>query len=317
MGLIFMDGFDHYDAADANFKGWTGGTYINETGRFGSRGALGVENLNPANKILPSSYSQLVVGFAVKITRLTPEAFFALYASGSPVVVLNVSPSLRIDIDGTWEGTTILVEDSFFYVELKIDVGAGTAEVQLNGAPEISATGVSLSNVDTIRFESHTFDGFTIVDDVYVLDSSGSAPNDFLGDVTVRTLYPDADGAHTAWTPDVGTDHYSRVNEHNFDGDGSFVHDATAGDKDTYSLDPLFASVVYAAQLNLGARKGDGSLRQIAPVIRQAATDHVGDTFTLSSDYVFYSEQYDKDPTGSDWTAATINADEFGVDLIA
>ncbi len=40
-------------------------------------------------------------------------------------------------------------------------------------------------------------------------------------------------------------------------------------------------------------------------------------TRTLSSDYVFYSWILSKDPSGADWLAATINADEFGQKLIA
>jgi hypothetical protein len=43
----------------------------------------------------------------------------------------------------------------------------------------------------------------------------------------------------------------------------------------------------------------------------------VGTTHTLSSYYEFYSWLLDNDPTGSPWLAATINADEFGQELIA
>jgi hypothetical protein len=106
------------------------------------------------------------------------------------------------------------------------------------------------------------------------------------------------------------------VNEHLIDGDGSFVYDANPGDKDSYIIE-TFIGTIYGAQLNIGARKGDSALRQIAPLIRQGGTDYVGTTRTLSADYVFYSWLLDNDPTGSPWLAATINADEFGQELIA
>jgi hypothetical protein len=150
-----------------------------------------------------------------------------------------------------------------------------------------------------------------------VLSTAGGAPlNDYLGDVRIETLYPLADGSHTAWTPKTGTDHYAMVDERVIDGDGSFVYDATPGDKDSYILE-TFIGTIYGAQLNIGARKGDSAVRQIKPLIKQSGTDYLGSLITLSSDYVIYSWLLDNDPSGSPWIAATINADEFGQELIA
>jgi hypothetical protein len=206
-------------------------------------------------------------------------------------------------------------DDVWNYYEVKITIGTSAAfEVRINGSSsaEISGTGnFGTNNLDEIRFDVNEIGAVGIqVDDVYANDGT------FLGDIVVRTLYPNADGTHQQWTPDVAGTHYTRVNEHHIDGDGSFVYDSTAGHIDSYGMDDLPGVTVYGVQLNLGARKGDAGLREVAPLIRQSGTDYVGTTFTLSSDYDFYSWILDQDPTSADWTVATVNADECGVKTI-
>jgi hypothetical protein len=322
MALILVDGFDHYTSTDAAEKFWQGHIFGMVPGRgFGGQ-AMNVIINNAVSKTLPSSYSTVIVGAAYKLNATGDSKLMGLNTTQVTLHItgtgfLYVRDSLG-NIVAT--GTTIVPTGTWFYVEVKAVKGSsGTVEVHLNGGPEIASTvgNFGTSNFDQIIFYNDTLGGDTSVDDVVVMDGSGSAPtNDFLGDVRVETLYPVADGSHVDWTPKTGTDHYAMVNEHLIDGDGSFVYDANPGDKDSYIIE-TFIGTIYGAQLNIGARKGDSALRQIAPLIRQGGTDYVGTTRTLSADYVFYSWLLDNDPTGSPWLAATINADEFGQELIA
>ena len=326
MALALVDGFDHYADTQAAEKFWIGNINAMVPGRgFGGQ-AMAVINLNPVAKVLPSTYSTIIAGAALKLDSFTKGRLITLETSGGTVVAeLGISAAGKLTLtDGAANliatGTTIVPYETWFYVEIKIIVGtSGHGTVQLNGGAEIASTlgNFGSTNVGRIAFWNTNLGALlTDVDDVVVMDTSGSGPqNDFLGDIRVKTLYPVADASHTDWTPKTGTDHYTMVNEHLIDGDGSFVYDANPGDKDSYKMD-TFIGTIYGAQLNIGARKGDASLRQISPLIRQASTDHEGSTFTLSSDYVFYSWLLDNDPTGSAWTAATINADEFGQELI-
>ncbi len=324
MALILVDGFDHYGKVQAAEKFWNGTIFGMVPGRgFGGQ-AMNVILNNQVFKQLPSSYSTLIVGAALKLNATFGGVLVQFANSGAPVASVGISSNRLVLYDAAGNvvatGTTIVPLETWFYVELKVTVGtSGTAEVHLNGGPEIASSvgNYGSSNINEIIFFNQQIGGDTSVDDVYIADTTGSAPqDDFLGDVRVETLYPLADGTHTDWTPKFGTAHYQQVNEHLIDGDGSFVYDANPGDKDSYILE-TFIGPIYGVQLNIGARKGDASLRQIAPLVRQAGTDHVGTTSTLSADYVFYSWRLDKDPTGSDWLAATINADEFGQELIA
>ncbi len=320
MALVLVDGFDHYGAAEIAEKFWNGQISAMVPGRgFGGQ-AMDVVVNNPVYKIMPSTYSTVIAAAAFKINGGPGLLMNLETASGAIVaaLALNASDLLTLtDSAGNLiaTGTTTVPVGTWFQIELKVIVGSsGHGTVHLNGGPEIASTlgNFGTTNVGRISFWCTTLGGDTFVDDVVVIDTSGSAPtNDFLGDIRVETIYPVADGSYTDWTPKFGTDHYQMVNEHLIDGDGSFVYDANPGDKDSYILE-TFIGTIFGAQLNIGARKGDAPLRQIKPLIKQSGTDYLGALATLSSDYVFYSWQLDKDPSGADWLAATINADEFG-----
>lgn len=330
MALVLIEGFDHYPAsygdAGNEWKGWSGSFWQTIAPRWGFSGqAVEAFGNHDVQKILPSSYSEVVVGFALK---LIPNAlwsgdgtFFVIGSAAGDVASLGVSSGyLRFtDSVGTDYLGPALPTNSWMYFETKVAQGSGQpVEVRMNGASVISDTGADFgaNSIDRVRLTAETLClmGF---DDIYVLDTTGSAPlNDFLGDVVVKTLYPRADGTYADWTPLTGTDHFAMVDEHQIDGDVSYVSDSVVGDKDSYWLNPITSPTVYAAQLNLGARKGDAPLRQVAPLIRQGGTDYSGSTVTLSSDYLFYSWYLEQDPAGGDWTDATINTDEFGIEVI-
>ncbi len=325
MALILVDGFDHYASTQAAEKLWTGSPFGMVPGRgFGGQAMVVIIN-NEVRKVFPSTYATVIAGAALNVDDNSAGVVMSLRGGGSIAASIRYNGSQKLElVDSSGlliaTGTTTIPTHSYFYVELKLTKGStGTAIVHLNGAAEIASSvgNYGTANLDTIEFSNHSLAGHTLVDDVVCMDTSGSAPqNDFLGDIRVETLYPVADASYTAWTPKFGTDHYAMVNEHLIDGDGSYVYDANPGDKDSYILE-TFIGTIFGAQLNIGARKGDAPLRQIKPLIKQSGTDYLGALATLSSDYVFYSWQLDKDPSGADWLAATINADEFGQSLIS
>ncbi len=325
MALIYQDGFDHYGTAQAAEKSWNGTPFAMVTGRgFGGQ-AINVILNNPVFRMLPTSYTHLIFGAAVKLNASSGGGQFLRFEdSGSPVASLGIDSVNRLVITDslgnvTGTGTTIIAVETWFYVELEVTCGSsGHAVAHLNGGAEIAS---SLGNYGTsinrfVMLNQH-LGGDTSIDDVYIADTTGSAPqNAMLGNVRVETLYPVADGSYTSWTPKIAGPHYQMVNETLIDGDGSFNYDATPGDKDSYILE-TFIGQIFGAQLNIGARQGDATVRQIAALIKQGGTDYFNSTVTLSSDYVIYTWTLGKDPSGADWLAATINADEFGQKLIA
>lgn len=332
MATVLVEGFDHWSISEAGDKFWSAPNDSMVAGRgFGGQ-ALKVIPNNDAWKQLPASYSEIIVSAALKIASPSPSfipwstaAIMILRSSGVEMAFLGLDSDQRLYIQDSAHnvigtGTTIVPFNSWFYVEYHVTVGtSGAGELRLNGAPEIASVvgDYGSADVNQVLFRAASRSS-TTVDDIYIIDTTGSPPqNDFVGDVRVVTLYPVSDATYTDWTPKVGTDHFAMVDEAVMDGDGSYVYDANPGDIDSYLLDTFLSGTIFSAQLNIGARKGDVSLRQLQNLIRQGGTDHFGSTVTLSSNYVFYSTRYDVDPDGSPWLAATINADEFGMKLIA
>lgn len=346
MALQLIEGFDHAgSAALYGLKGWLsafggGGAAVFDTGGRISGKCLRLNsgvNLAQFYKLLPSSYSTLIVGFALNHQpgANASQVLFYLKSSGTQVVALNINSTTR-KLEVRNAANTLIktgdfqyLADTWNYIEFKVVIAgaAGTIQVRANGVDDIETfTGnFGSANIGEIYFAGQTSGGAqnAFYDDVYVLDTSGSAPNnDFIGDVRVETLAPSAAGNSTVWTPNTGAN-YAAVDEMTGtypDGDTTYISSATPGDIDTYTYADLAAPTDYAVfgvQTNLYARKDDAGTRQVAPVIRQAGTDHLGTTRTLSTSYVYYSEIFGQDPTAADWTVATVNADEFGVKEIA
>jgi hypothetical protein len=102
------------------------------------------------------------------------------------------------------------------------------------------------------------------------------------------------------------------------DGDTSYNYESSVGDIDTFVTPGVSAaSTVYGVQTNLYARKDNTGARQVSDIVRQGGTDYAGTTGTLSASYQFFSTLRNQDPTNSNWTAANVNADEFGYKLVS
>jgi hypothetical protein len=299
-------------------------------------------NIAAVTKTLPTSYATLICGFAFQWSSgfvSIAENFSFLTAANGRVLSLRLNGTTGgsvanlevLNAAGTVVATcaTSFVSGTWYYLEVKCAVGAaGAVSIKVNGVLDGNVTGISVNtgtiNISKIQFNAQSLSTaganpyvIPIFDDVYVADTSGPAPrNDFLGDCRVETLYPTADGAHLDWTPSSGPDHYTRVNQTTPDDDTTYVKDKTPGDIDTYVPTSL-ASVsgqVFGVQTNLYARKDDAATRQIAPVIRMGSSDYVGLTSAgLSSSYLYYSQMYERDPTATDWTIASVNAAQFGI----
>lgn len=324
--VVFIEGFDFLTAAQATTRGWSQAWSSVGTGRFSGQAARLPGGAT--RKALPTGYTELYAGFAYRSIPAVAGDVFAFTTAGNVdafrvrLVVTGSFFNLAIlNSAGTViaTGTTNILASTWYYVEVHalINGASGSCSMRINGISEIANT---TGNFGSTAVTQVTLTGGnnTDIDDVYVLDTTGSAPrNTFLGDVRVQTIMPSGAGSHTQWTPSTGSN-FAAVDETTPNDDTDYVSDSTAGHYDTYAYADIDSgATVYAVQTNVWARKDDASVRQIAPVIRQSSTDYDGTTVTLGSSYGLFSQLYDKDPTAADWTAANVNADEFGIKLIA
>jgi hypothetical protein len=337
MALVFMDGFDLTNGT--SFRNWLISQQGSSTAYVG--GALGgsafrlqAGTANNDNisfyRVLPSTYSQLVWGVRFYTSSTVQSDIFKFRTSGGTTV-----GSLRINSAtgnlSVYNAASTLVATGFrnamnayHYLEFRIFVNgaSGECEVYLDGTLEIATTvsNFGSTNIGQIMSTLTQSGGQLYLDDVYVLDTTGGAPlNTFLGDSHIETLLPTSDGANTDWTPNSGGTEYTQVDDNPYDGDTTYIYDNTPGNISTFGCADLsFASgTVYAVQPNLMARKDDSGLREIRPVIRQGGVDYsVGTVVAPAVSYLLYTDILPLDPVGATWTAANVNANEYGVELV-
>jgi hypothetical protein len=172
------------------------------------------------------------------------------------------------------------------------------------------------TDVGVIAFEGEGTTDNTI-DDVYVLDDAGSDNTDFLGDVRVETVFPDADGAANDFTRvGGGSNNYEAVDDGlTPDDDTTYNHSSTAADEELYGFAALTGSVgtVFGVCVKMLARKEDAGHRLVRTIARSGTTQSESGDQGLGIQYKFVDHIYENDPDGgADWDEAAVNAAQFG-----
>lgn len=353
MALLFMDGFDVGDYA---LKQWVAGTNDNGTfsvvaGRnAGSSVQTALASSGTGNrqayvqKAFPAA-SQVVVGFALKVVSYgsSGSGAFAMniHSDGGATAHLTLmsDPSTRLVQlrRGQPQGTVLatstisLAAGDWNYLEMKATIAdaGGTCEVRLNGAttPFMSYTGDTRNGgtstaIDMLRIGSHrdtlaTTGATCVYDDVYCLDSTGATNNDFIGDVRVVTLQPNAAGTDTQLTPTGSATNFQNVDEAPYS-TADYNASATVGQRDTYNLSdlPTGTTVVYGIQSNIIAAKSDVTTANAKIPIRAGGNLYYGATNALSTSYQTYTDLYQVNPdTTAAWTPGDVNSLEAGMEV--
>lgn len=334
MTLLFCDSFDHYATADILNK-WTafessgtGQAIGSGNGRRSGNAWTSSNTLRGLLKAVAGSPSTLIVGGAFYLPSLPSTVAILGLWEGATIHV-----QLRVKADGAVEvtrNTTVLGTSSagvisaatYVYVELKatINDSTGSYEVRVNGANVLSGTGADTRNGGTgviTQVNVNAAIANIRVDDFYICNTSGSANNDFLGDVRVDAYLPNGNGNSSQMTGSDAdsTDNYLLVDDSAPDGDSTYVQSSTAGHKDTYTFADMShtPSTIHGVQVNMIAKKDDAGARSIASVVRSGGTDTDGTTQALSTSYLDYMQIIEQDPnTSAAWTKTGFNAAEFG-----
>lgn len=332
MAVVVVDGFDHFNGStQALAKGWaavftnttTAGRFAGFAARITPGGSIG--NTYATARILPSALGTVYAGIAIKLdaTGISYPTDLLVFRSDSTTntVRLGLDSSFRLIIRNSagtilCTGTTILSPNNWNYIELKATINAatGSVEARLNGgaSAECSASSLNLGStfIDRVAVSvtSSNSAGGAWFDDFYVDDAA------FLGDVRVETLYPTANGASTDFVASAGSA-YQCIDEAPASS-SDYIYENVTGRKSTFVVGDLatIAGTVHAVQTTMYAAKTDSGYRSIAPVIRQSSVnyEHLTES-VLGADYKFYTQIYNADPTGSAWTIANVNGNEYGV----
>ena len=347
MALLYCDSFDHYVTADIALKypvhtigAAADGPNI-ATGRFGNGMQMTYSNVTPGattsvrRTIDGLSATTVIVGFAYFWTTQTTNdvTIVGLYEGTTQQITIRQNSSSQLYVargsSAVATMTTSLSTNVWYYVEVRafMNDSTGTVDLHVNGSSRATFTGDTLNGgtgaVTTLQLgpaPSTSIPGTLNyrIDDVYVCDTAGSAPNNtFLGDIRVEALFPNANGNSSQWvgSDSNSTDNYLLVDETAPNG-ADYVQSSTVGDKDTYnytSITPLVGTI-HGAQIVPYAAKTDAGTRTIVNVARSGSSESDSSSRTLSTTALYYPSITSLNPaTGLAWTVSEINAAEFGV----
>ena len=312
---------------------YTGGGAVmtRESGRFGGN-AVGLVT-GPYFGILIDDQQEIVIGMAVK--------FFA-FLDGAPFLNINDNTQaehlgLQIRLGGeirltrgasTEIETSVglgLVTGAWYYLELKvkIDNAAGEYELRINGSTVFSDTGIDTQDTGIASVGSVTFYSTTIktyYDDIYVLDTTGSINNDFLGGVKVILLSPDGDTGDADFTPSSGGDNYADVDEGvTVDDDTTYVSTLTDAQKDIYDYESIVGNpIIYGVQVGTEFRIDDANNFDLISIVKSGGTEYTNSAQTASANYTSTMYLVEVDPnTSALWTSANLNVAKFGFESVS
>jgi len=338
MALVLIEGFDHLTAAQLALKGW--GVTAGVSSQSGRLGGQSVRTSNSTvSKTLPGSYSTVYVGFAIKVVNFDItfiQGITNLRNGGTDVIRLKYGSASGNTVWAIYrgDGTTLLGTGTFpitvniwYYVEMKVVFSAtvGSVELRINGSatPDILVTGLNTgtTNVNAIALQGG-YGGYSDHDDVYVCDTSGSAPtNNFLGDIRVQAIWPTGNGNSSSLvgSDSNSTDNYLLVDETTPDDNTTYVQSPTGTAKDTYVYGDLTptSGTVYGIQIVPYAQKTDAGAKGIVSVARLSTTEVDSSAHALSTSYQFFPDISETKPGGGAWTIDDVNNAEFGVKVSA
>jgi len=220
-------------------------------------------------------------------------------------------------------GSFVMPMATFVYIEFKVflDDTVGTAELKINGVVDATFTG------DTVAQSYNTANRVILIsaaagywDDVYIRSSSSSSAESggYLGDVSIKSYFPNADGTYTGMTCSTGTTHNTLVKE-TTPNTSDYVSSAVALTKDSFGFQDVSGSgAIQAVQLNAYTSKNDAGFRGADLFCKSGATENFATSVPLSTSWKYLLQGWQTDPnTGAAWTIANFNAAEFGVRVSA
>jgi hypothetical protein len=226
-------------------------------------------------------------------------------------------------------GVTGLPSSGWAFVEVKATIGtAGAVIINVNGNQVLNLASVNTSadsstTADNIVLGAYdgTGNGFTAsFDNIYVLDTLGSAPNNlFLGPVRVFTRVPTAN-ASVQFTPSDSNTNFQEVDELNLDGNASYNASTIVPSIDTFSAFavPTTTSEVFAVQVKAAVRKDDAGNRIMTTTLVSSGSSATGNFISVSPAYQYISDIYVVDPhTNTTWNTSGVNASTFGYVLVS
>jgi len=330
--LFHLDSGDHYDNASAYIK-WFSSPIMQTNGRTGKGWRSGSKAFAVGNKV--------TVGFAHKRT-VGPDF------TADPIIrLINVAATTNLDLFvaqdsrfrlvfsyignraySAWSPVTTFRDQWWSYIELKTEysVFGGqsssthfvTFSLRLNEELILSGQLYIERNVADSDFTSMQFGGAFSVsqfyDDLYVTD------DEFLGDVRVYVIRPNAEGDINEWTSFTGGPNYLEVDDINPDFDSSYI---STNVRQTISMvnmeDIILTGIIKGIQFNIVCMKDDAGTASFRSYnkIGGSHIEELTDIYPAFANWLDKTIAYRKVPNSTnDFTISQVNSLQAGVKRI-
>jgi hypothetical protein len=335
MALLFFEGFDKYSTAtqmsqQANYSIGSSPTIVTVTPRTG-RACLECWNGGNARFNVAPTGSTLIAGAGIFFPNPPNGSQFPLQfwaRNNSRVnIELRTNGSAQLQIrrgsDVLWTGTDTEPTNVWLHYEMKVvfdHTANGAVTLRRNGQVVVALTGVQTKiaasdAIDAIRIAENSGSGQRVrMDDLYICDGSGTANNDFLGQMRVRTLWPDTE-VQAEWTPTPPGSNLPRIADTTPDDDTGYVTADVSGLMDLYGVENLPASVATISGLRVSyrMRKQDAAAAQARCLVKSGTQTANGQNDAPDTSYRYFSALFDTDPaTNAAWTPSGVNAVQIG-----
>ena len=225
--------------------------------------------------------------------------------------------------NGCWQQMEfkVKIHDSTGYWYVRID-----GEDVFSGEDYDTRYQASLPGIDRVGLGGGSQNSYA---DLYIATLSGEYNSDWIDGLRVDCLHPSGAGTNTDWTPDAGSN-YDRVDDGGDVDEATYIASATDGHVDTYNFEDLEGlsgeTTILGVQVKSYA-KDDQISGELLPVFYdgtkytgsgELATKNWSRNWWLADGLNYYQKMHwawDRDPGGGEWTEATINNGEFGIEL--
>lgn len=336
MALLWIEGYEGYGTATGtNVNSYMCRRYPTRdlssswyiySGRYGGYCGQGNGNYYAGTPVL-TTCDTIVYGCAFKyiVYDVNNTQYFVAFMDGTTMGVNCKYNAYSGEID-VYRGTTLLgstvganIHRSWVYIEVKVKChdSAGTVEVKVNGV-----TRLALTDQDT-KAGTHTYHDIVRIylsyyhwlDDIYILDTTGTANNDFLGNQRVTGIFPNGDSAMLDWTPSTPGTHYTLVDETRDNDDTDYVDSSTSGQTDLWDYGVVSGlGAIVGMQVNTTIKRTDSTALSLLAPVKSGATQSDGSSQAATTSYDAKCRVLETDPdTSAAWTSSGINAVQCGV----
>lgn len=328
-------------------EGWGDGTYAtrayqdaNSIGTQTARVSPGVRSWtlsSGGNLLTPSLGVQntWVIGFGLYVDS-TSGTEIRVFSGGTEQCRIETENSGGLPRFNLRRGATSIATSSTFalnqwhYFELKVTVRTGTDgvyELRRNEVDIMSGSSVNLANAgsdgaDVFGIDCNT--GNLRLDDLYILDSTGSTNNDFKGDSVCIHILPTSEGHQIDFAPSTGADNSATVDDPSTAASSADWNSSDTNAHEDYygfeNLPPTGIGTIHGIRLSASwAMETTGSRVARYRYYNGSVEFTAGSNVTAANtSLVELPQVVELNPdTGVNWTKADIDAAEFGVEVVS